>query len=398
MARIFRALRWAAGLAAAMFATPASADVAKLEAALALFNEAALWRDGGLPGGGTLFATGGVFRFNTGLRVHVGGATTSTVREVAERHTREAAAIAGLALEFVDSADKANLKFNFFQEYMAPPGIPSAGCVTQTRATPTNPRDATIHVRMTFSSCTAHELMHALGFPGHPHDLDTVLSYTRRGGDRSFTELDKLVLRTLYRANIASGTYHLPALVAARAYLAGELGIVAAGASADHLARPFMDAQVERLRSLAEPYIQMQLGNAYSFGHYVAIDQAEAVRFWQLAAAKNNPEATFRIGLALRTGQGIAADAAAARTRLRAASELGHNQAPRALGDMLRGGEGGAADAVEAFAFLDLAHRRGVAAATGARDRLADGFDAATKARATARAAELPTTPPRPAQ
>jgi TPR repeat protein len=157
-----------------------------------------------------------------------------------------------------------------------------------------------------------------------------------------------------------------------------------------------MDAQVARLRGPSEPYIQMQLGNACAFGHYVAVDPAEAVRFWQLATEKNNSEAIFRLGLALRAGQGIAADAAAARARLRAAGELGHNQAPRALGGMLRGGEGDAADPVEAFAYLDPAHRRGVGAATALRNRLSAGFDAETKARAAARAAELPTAPPRP--
>jgi hypothetical protein len=397
MAGIVRAFCLVLGLALCA-AAPAQADMKKFETALALFNDAALWRDSGLPSGGGVFANGNVSRFNTGLRVHIGSATTSSARATAERETRLAAEMAGLSLEFVDSADKANLKFVFLQDYMAPPGLPAAGCVTQWRSTREVPRDVTIYVRLTQSNCAAHELMHALGFPGHPHDYDSTLSYTRRGGERSFTELDKLIVRTLYRANIAPGTYHLPALVAARAYLAAELGLVAAGASADQLARPFMDAQVARLRGVAEPYIQTQLGNAYAFGHYVAVDQAEAVRFWQLAADKNNPEATLRLGLALRAGQGIAADAAAARTRLRTASDLGHGQASRALGDMLRGGEGGAADPVEAFAYLDLAHRRGVAAATAPRDQLAREFDAATKARAEARAAQLPTTPPRPAQ
>ena len=68
------------------------------------------------------------------------------------------------------------------------------------------------------------------------------------------------------------------------------------------------------------------------------------------------------------------------------------------LGGMLATGEGGAADLVEAFAYLDLSQRRGVAEAPAARDRAAEGFDAATKARAVARAAELRTEPPRPAQ
>ena len=82
MAGIVRALCFAAALAAgtAAAAFPARADAAKLEAALALFNEAALWRDSGMPGGGALFATGGVFRLSTGLRALSGA--TRHVREV----------------------------------------------------------------------------------------------------------------------------------------------------------------------------------------------------------------------------------------------------------------------------------------------------------------------------
>jgi hypothetical protein len=379
----------------------ARADMAKFEAALALFNEAALWRDSGQPAGGGVFPTGGVARFASELRVHIGGSATSSLRAAVAREMRLAADIVLLGGQFVDSADKANLKFVFQQQYMDG----GFSCNTNLKGTNGVITEATIRIGSDSVGCIAHEILHALGLLGHPHDHDTILSYTRhpaRSGNSgmaiaSFTELDKLVLRTLYRANIKPGTYHLPALVAARDYLAAELGLVATGVSAEHLARPFMDAQVARLRGVAEPYIQTQLGNAYWLGHYVAVDHAKALSFWHLAAEKNNAEAIFWIGIALRTGKGIAADAAAARVQMRTASEFGSAIGAAILGEMLRDGEGGAADPVEAFAYFDLAHRRGEAQATARRDQLADSFDAATKACAAARAAELPTEP-RPAQ
>jgi hypothetical protein len=106
MLRFFKNLWIVLAFLSATAASPARADMAKFEGALALFNEAALWRDGGLPGGGATFPTGGVYRFNSGLRVHIGGASTSVLRDIAERQTRLAAEIAGLSLEIVDAPKK----------------------------------------------------------------------------------------------------------------------------------------------------------------------------------------------------------------------------------------------------------------------------------------------------
>ncbi len=395
-----KCLAMAFGLASLLaVGAPARADEAKLLAALELFDAAALWRDAGGPVGGAIYPTGGIIRWDQPLRAHLGSSTMSSVRELAGERLREAAQIAGLALEFVDSAERANLKLVFLQEYQATPGIQWAGCLTSHRSQYGRLTDVTVYVRLRNETCMAHELMHAFGFRGHPHQLDTVLSYTRRNGTtRAYTDLDRLVLRALYHGKISPGAYSLPALVAARQFLAEELSLVSAGGNAKGFANTFMDDAVVRLRAEAQKgnaYIQMQLGNAYAFAHYVEKDMDEAVKFWEMAAAQKNAEAIYRLANAALSGQGLAQDPVAARLRLQDAIGLGHGQAAFAFATALRDGVGGQADPVEAFAFFDLASRRSVSNAATARDSLAGTLSEDQKVRARTRAEELPTSPPR---
>ncbi len=46
------------------------------------------------------------------------------------------------------------------------------------------------------NSCLIHEGMHALGFNGHPHRLDSVLSYTEN--TKELTDIDRLLIHALY--------------------------------------------------------------------------------------------------------------------------------------------------------------------------------------------------------
>jgi hypothetical protein len=367
----------------------ARADMAKFEAALALFAEAALFgSDGEL--------NGNVLRFQSGLRVHFSAAATAAIRARAERLTREAAEIAGLPVEIVDDAQTANVTFAFFEPSAAPPVL-RGDCSSQTYRTGAVQTAAVVQVRNDQGHCLPHEILHAFGLSGHPASRESALN-PANDGSRGFSELDRLALRTLYRADIGSGTFHLPALEKARDFLARDLGVLPPGGNAADLARPFVDAQLERLRAARDPFVQMQLGHAYWYAHYVAKNPPEAVRFWRLAASQKNREAMFELAVALTGREGIPRDFPAARTLAGEASALGHGRAALVLGILWREGAGGPEDAVEAFAYFDLAHRRGVASATSLRDQLANDFDAATKARAMARAAELPTEPPRPAQ
>ena len=203
----------------------------------------------------------------------------------------------------------------------------------------------------------------------------------------------------MYRGQVAPGAYHLPALVAVRKFLAEDLGLAPPGGDVTPFGRAYLDKAVERLRAEADtkknPYIQMQLGNAYAFGAHVTIDPAEAVRFWTLAADQRNAEAMYRLGTAEIAGRGTGVNPASGRTRLQAASALGHAQATLSYANAARDGVGGPADAVEAFAYFDLAARRKVSTAGAARDSIAGALSAEQRATADTRARELPTDPPR---
>ena len=379
------------------WASPLAASEAKLEAALGMFNEAALWRDNMAHSDNRPQPIAGIVRFNEPIRIFLGRTPSNSLPADAERLTREAAALAGLAVSVVESVGSANFRFDFFADNATPPGVPPTGCGTATDVRATGLVSVTLYIRASRPDCLAHEILHGFGLFGHPHEFDTLLSYKRPPGQRErLTDLDRLALRTLYRSGLSIGTFHLPALLVARQFMAEELGLVAKGADTSALARPVLDRAVERLRAAADPgsrAVQHQLGIAYAFGHYVARDHAQAVHFWTLAANQRHPEALFQLGLALQAGRGVAVDAPASRRRLREASSLGHGPAAFAVAQAYRDGIGGWPNALEAYAFFDLAARRNVAQAAAARDALFRAFDEPTRARAIAHARQFPTNP-----
>jgi hypothetical protein len=71
-------------------------------------------------------------------------------------------------------------------------------------------------------ACAAHELMHALGLPGHPERLRSVLNLTR--GIVAATEEDLILLRLLYAPDVELGQSHATTLAQAHRALARLLG------------------------------------------------------------------------------------------------------------------------------------------------------------------------------
>jgi TPR repeat protein len=391
-------------LLALLFVAPARADEAKLSAALSAFEQLTLWRDSTGAAGGVLEATGQIRRWDQPLRVRVVGRSSSSERSIVLRSLTEAAEIAGLQIEMLEGeGTDENFRISFFPENAAPPRMQSAGCATFYSWTGSGRLTrADLDIRSGsrgFSRCVNHEMLHAFGFPGHPHALDSVMSYSS-SGKTEWTAIDRYLLKVLYKARFVPGAFHLPAMVAARQYIAEDMGLVAAGGESAHLARPVMDRAVAQLRDHAAgpgrnaPAIAAQLGNAYFFGHYVAVDRAEAVRFWRVAADKENADARFRLGSAARDGEGMARDDAEAARWLGLAAAQNHNAAMLALGRMLRDGRGRAADPVEAHAWLSLAAERNAQGAAADRDALAARLSPDQVAASRRRAAELA---PRPA-
>lgn len=360
------------------------ASETKLEEALSFFSEAALWNASGAE---PATPRSGIVRWNTPIRAFFQSSTTSSVRRDAMEALKELSDISGHPLEIVESPEKANMVMEFLQDYQRPAGVQSAGCMTR-YGTP-----IIVSIRLNQSSCIRHEYLHAYGFRSHPHEFNSVLSYTRQASTRlNLTDIDVLALRALYRGKVTSGMYHLPALVAARQYMAEELGLVGSGADTSRLAVGVLDKVLDRLKTEAtkgNPSIQSQLGNAYAYGHYIAVDLTEAHRWWEQAAEKKNSEAFFQLGRSAQTGRGIPADPGAARIRFSEAAVLKHGLAAFELGKMLRDGVGGPVEPVEAYAHFDLAARREIRGAAEARAALEPGMSEDQRARAQARGAEL---------
>jgi hypothetical protein len=366
----------------------------RLARALDAFEQLALWHDTSGSASGDVVPTGLIRRWNQGVRVRVAGNTSSSEREYTLRQLRAVAEIAGLSITLLEGeGTDETFRVQFFPEYGAPPGIPSAGCLARFWW---NGAGAITRVELYirsgmrgFGRCVSHEMLHGFGFPAHPHDLRSVMSYTNEGFD-DFTEIDRTALRALYRGGVNPGFYHLPALLAARDFLAREMALVPAGGDASALGRPVLDRAVARLRAFAEGpgdrtgIVRGQLGNAYWFGQYVAQDRAEGQRWWALGAERGHADSRFRLGLAVRD-----AEPTRGLELLREAARQLHPTAMLETGRMTRDGRGRAADPVEARAWLGLAAERNAQGAAAERDQIERQLDAGQVARARARMAEL---------
>ncbi len=229
--------------------------------------------------------------------------------------------------------------------------------------------------------CVRHELMHALGFLGHTHSTDSILSYRHPNFD--FTTWDELFVRTLYDPRLEVGTPRelaLPVaceviseLLAARSakteesraaspaatpvhpYCAEKRAEIAntSDARAQHrLAWAFKtgrgtprdDAQAVEWFTLAAEQgfvpAQTDLGQLYDKGQGVPQDHETAVQWYRAAATQGSPHGQFLLGRAYDLGTGVEPDPATAVEWLRKAATLGHPYAEGMLGRMYRLGRG----------------------------------------------------------
>ena len=365
----------------------------QLNAALELFDAAAFWPDGRLADGAKARPRYGIWRWVGPIRVHIESSTSPNIRKHVELRLSEVAEFAGIPITIVESPEGANLKVMFDKAKLESGADVRSACYGgSSEVLGGRILRGSIYINSEFYLCTSHELMHAFGFPGHPHSLDTVLSYARPWGADAFTALDRLALRALYRGNLTPDMGHIPAMLAARQFLAEDLGLIPSNGDASHLAIATMAAAVARLHTVAEEgnvAIQMQLAEAYALGQHVGKDPARALKFWELAADQNNAEAMFRLAIAGLASQDLAFDPVRARMLAHAAVELGHGPAALLLGSLLRDGVGGAADLPEAFAYFYLAAGRGISTAKAEMTATFERLPRTQKIRANARAIEL---------
>ncbi|MGQ0663871.1 MAG: DUF2927 domain-containing protein [Pseudomonadota bacterium] len=304
----------------AVDAAAARADPKRVDYFLKAFDETALWHDGRVPVA--------VRKWTGPIRVRMTGPMSSSYADMVLETLDKMAGLAGITVDRLqpDATDE-NFLVKFLETSALFAGGRRAGCVTNTRwGSNSALTKAELHINLSqgfgLKACIVHELMHAMGFPGHPHDLDTVLSYVYRR-DR-LTEIDEMAIRVLYDSRITPGMYHLPALVAARNIIAAQLDVSGPGADVSMLGRTYLDGAVKTLIQFAEQghaSVQAQLGNAFFFGHYVAKDLGAGVRWWRLAADQKHSDAQFRLGLAAANGQGMPVSVLEAATWYRLAAE-----------------------------------------------------------------------------
>lgn len=87
----------------------------------------------------------------------------------------------------------------------------------------------------------------------------------------------------------------------------------------------------QRAAASGHTLAEHNIGNAYAAGRGVAVDAAAAVGWWLKAAAKGDAVPQLRLGEAYEHGRGVARDLAAARRWYAAAAALGNGAATQAL-------------------------------------------------------------------
>jgi TPR repeat protein len=134
-------------------------------------------------------------------------------------------------------------------------------------------------------------------------------------------------------------------------------------------------------------YAQAALGDIHRKGSLVPKDDAEAAKWYRLAAAQGDAHAQFQLGVLLISGRGVAQDDAEAVLWFRRAADQGDPLAQFNLGTMYYNGRGVERDHVEACVWINIAASRGIKVAVSTRDLIEqsmgpiDVYDAHKRAR-----------------
>lgn len=186
--------------------------------------------------------------------------------------------------------------------------------------------------------CTHHEVMHAMGISGHPSGK-TVLSYFPYRRD-VFMELDKLMLRAWYSAEMRAPTTPLQALDVLVKTVAAQTDLGLDAAEAARRASAFGMARVAELQALAQ-------GN----GDVPAIVKRSG-KFSGNSSERLRLDAGFYVGLAYLQGTIVGKDEAQAAQWLKETAQRGYLPAQIMWSAVLADGTGVAVDIAEAYVWM----------------------------------------------
>jgi len=117
---------------------------------------------------------------------------------------------------------------------------------------------------------------------------------------------------------------------------------------------------------------QFCVGRMYGNGFGVAMDDAEALKWYGLAAASGHAEAQFNLGVMYANGWGVEMNDAEAAKYYRQAAERGWACAQRSLAYVISRGIGTEENIREAYMWYYIAAQRGDTASFSNRDELAE--------------------------
>jgi TPR repeat protein len=131
----------------------------------------------------------------------------------------------------------------------------------------------------------------------------------------------------------------------------------------------------------------------YHDGQGVPQNDAEALKWYRLAADQGNAQAQANLGIMYEKGQGVPRNAAEAMRWYRLAADLGNPRAQSGLGAMYADGQG---DYVNAYMWFTLSAAQGYQNGIKNRDKIAERMTPAQIAEAQKLAREWKPTTQRP--
>lgn len=153
-------------------------------------------------------ADGRLVRWETPIFAMIETGVTGPDRLFIEQELARFSALTKVPVSMVSDVHDANLRISIDPDFdFAEVGLPFADCIAQTNVDDGRIESAVIVIGDVLSrgiqQCVRHEMMHAFGFSGHTHRLNSVLSYFHSIDD--LTQADHTFLRVLYDDGFTAG-------------------------------------------------------------------------------------------------------------------------------------------------------------------------------------------------